>query len=1460
MENDRILFNPERSRGGTKIATDGSCGMECVMRCFRGRQPWHLALLGVLFFVSACRNSEESPAPVAVVRGSSDPSSVSDDVTSVTGKVIDLFSGEPVANAWLSTFPVSDAVRARPDGQYILERDLIPDQLYTVTGEANGYAPASAPVLVKRGKSRNVDLLMIPNERALPVLLDPPAIAMPPNINRVRVEMRANSLLEEDAEWSITSKPDWLLAEPTEGVISPDGLQVLRFALDPDPYQDALQTIDSGESLWGEVRIEDKRERLAVLPVLVVPANLAQVSLDGTLETGTDDTVSVGDKISLVVVARLGEAEFEGAPLRVQVSGNEGGLNARQQQIITDDRGLAVIDFDADIAGTYQIDVRMATYPNVAPVNVAVTVTPSGVCGVENGGCGDPALARCVDEGGEPRCEDIDECVVDAAGLNACGRASRYRCVNNIAAAPTCEDIDECLEENGGCGDPRFYRCENREGASPLCDDIKECEADNGGCGDAAFARCVEREGAAPTCEDIDNCAVDASGMNACGIASEWECADNDRAAPTCVDVVSCAVGADGLTACGDPAFSICVEATGAPPTCMDTEDECATNNGGCGSTMFSVCVNNIGAPHECQDVDECAMNNGGCGDAMLFACVNNPYAPPTCLERDPCEPNTTGINICGVASRWVCDGSDPNNMCSDFDECALDTRGNNGCGKGDRWTCTNNIGAPPTCVDIDECATNNGGCDPTYGVCQNNPGAIPTCLDFDECSVGNGGCDPTFFDCVDQIGADPVCVDRDECVPDAMGMTPCGDPTYSLCIDQVQAPPTCVDIDECQIINGVNACGDPGRQFLCTNNDLAAPTCASCMPGEINLDNNPGNGCEYLCSNPGPETCNSADDDCDGLIDEDFDLAHDANNCGACGVVCGSLANARATSCVSGACVVVQCEPGFSNADRDDANGCEEMPDPNAKIWFVDQFAGNAGATGTEQDPLDSLLEAYTLAAEGDTIYIEQGVYQESLVIHKSNLSIIGASRETVVIHQPAFTTYALRVDADDVTISNVTITGGDTGIYSVGSVNLTLRDLALAGQSGLEHTGCTNGGAGRPAHGVNILNGESISLVNVDISSVTGADGSRGCCSGCAGSAAGDSIGVKFSGVAGGIIKGGSLTNIASGAGGRSQGCGGGGRAGGVGYGLLLDDSTGVRVEGVAFSSITGGQGGSGGSGCSGGAGADGGFGAAIRIIDGGSHFIRDNLISNVVGGKGGTSYSNKPGSNGSVGYGIFDDGGNLVTIERNTIREIFGGDAGDITNGTIGAVGAGMAFRAVSAANVTLRNNSAWFVRTGFGGTAAGAYCVRLDSVNPATIQHLTCADVAYQTASTGFGVRALGTGNGVTIKNSIFDRVQGTCVKNDDLQSTMTVSYSNFNACSTTDIDNALTQGFIYNELPGLALDPPGNMSLLPTSLLIDVGDPGSSYSNEPAPNGCRVNLGAYGNTSFATAAPGAMHCN
>src|SRR5262249_45143558 len=56
-------------------------------------------------------------------------------------------------------------------------------------------------------------------------------------------------------------------------------------------------------------------------------------------------------------------------------------------------------------------------------------------------------------------------------------------------------------------------------------------------------------------------------------------------------------------------------------------------------------------------------------------------------------------------------------------------------------------------------------------------------------------------------------------------------------------------------------------------------------------------------------ETCNHADDDCDGKIDEGFDLTKDINNCGSCGNACNKPG--AQTTCDNGGCKITGCFPG---------------------------------------------------------------------------------------------------------------------------------------------------------------------------------------------------------------------------------------------------------------------------------------------------------------------------------------------------------------------------------------------------------------------------------------------------------------------------------------------------------------------------------------------------------------------
>jgi hypothetical protein len=76
------------------------------------------------------------------------------------------------------------------------------------------------------------------------------------------------------------------------------------------------------------------------------------------------------------------------------------------------------------------------------------------------------------------------------------------------------------------------------------------------------------------------------------------------------------------------------------------------------------------------------------------------------------------------------------------------------------------------------------------------------------------------------------------------------------------------------------------------------------------------------------------ADDDCNGVVDQGFDLQTDPNNCGGCGVTCtpGVPDPHGVIVCSGGACTVGACQAGYVDSDYDGdpstdddwQNGCE--------------------------------------------------------------------------------------------------------------------------------------------------------------------------------------------------------------------------------------------------------------------------------------------------------------------------------------------------------------------------------------------------------------------------------------------------------------------------------------------------------------------------------------------------------
>ena len=120
-------------------------------------------------------------------------------------------------------------------------------------------------------------------------------------------------------------------------------------------------------------------------------------------------------------------------------------------------------------------------------------------------------------------------------------------------------------------------------------------------------------------------------------------------------------------------------------------------------------------------------------------------------------------------------------------------------------------------------------------------------------------------------------------------------------------------------------ACVYPRGVASCVNSSCRL---TRCEPGFTNTDGVSANGCERSCEvNPdieeGVDLCNQVDDDCDGVIDEGFNLGRDPNNCGVCGLSC-MTEGVEEASCISGRCVIGACAEGYLNLDGDPRNGCE--------------------------------------------------------------------------------------------------------------------------------------------------------------------------------------------------------------------------------------------------------------------------------------------------------------------------------------------------------------------------------------------------------------------------------------------------------------------------------------------------------------------------------------------------------
>lgn len=295
------------------------------------------------------------------------------------------------------------------------------------------------------------------------------------------------------------------------------------------------------------------------------------------------------------------------------------------------------------------------------------------------------------------------------------------------------------------------------------------------------------------------------------------------------------------------------------------------------------------------------ACNNGVCDDAQ-DSCVLEPVADgSSCTDGSYCtQGDTCQAGVCDPGAARVCPGNACNSgVCDDVQDTCVLQPASNGTSCSDGAYCTQgdacqsgtcNPGAARSCPGS-QCQ--QGICDETNNRCDTTPAPDTTpcddgqfCTSYDTCQ--SGSC----------VGAAPVICPGDACnqgicdeASDQCDTNPLPDGTS--CEDGL----FCTNNDTCQVgscVAGPTDTCDGMVSMACTIAvcDEIQNTCIenpdpACCNSTVDADLDGVNVCDDCDDNDGSifpgatERCDGLDNDCDGLIDEDFDL--DGDGYGTC-------------------------------------------------------------------------------------------------------------------------------------------------------------------------------------------------------------------------------------------------------------------------------------------------------------------------------------------------------------------------------------------------------------------------------------------------------------------------------------------------------------------------------------------------------------------------------------------------
>ena len=714
----------------------------------------------------------------------------------------------------------------------------------------------------------------------------------------------------------------------------------------------------------------------------------------------------------------------------------------------------------------------------------------------------------------------------------------------------------------------------------------------------------------------------------------------------------------------------------------------------------------------DCKDADggpACAEDLGRCVECVpeRDACSPDKHCDP---DTFTCQPGCRADEGCATGERCHV----PTHAC-------VDCLGDADCGAGSHCVdqqcvpgCTTDVSCGPNarccggaCVATATSVTHCGAC----GTTCSTPNATPVC-NGGVCGIG--GCASGHADCNKSVGdgcetdvrtslshcgaCGQTCAPANatgQCAAGSCGIAACNG-GFADCNGTVN------DGCEAHLQTSLLHCGACGATCGRPNSQMAclAGSCTfqGCMPGWVDLDGLPQNGCEYQCTAlPGPDLPDDGfvDSNCDG-IDGDrngavfVSLSGSDLNSGTWSWPKRSLSAAISAAASSGRDVYVSAGT-YATGTLSLANG----------VSIYGGFAPGTWARGAGQQVV---VEHNGAVASGRVVGAVGTGLTQPTVIDRIALRTPDASGTGVSnygLHCTNCPGLALRhsvIDAGDGS-NGINGTAGAAGANATNGAtgSLGLCDAVFSNPGGFPG-GSSCAGAGGGAGGPGGTTGPGFTGASSPSGTLGGAGGTHNGCSGgghgsngSQGSTGG--AGANGSGGAGGGFTGGFWQGVGGGDGVAGvNGTGGGGGGGGGGQsGPLCNGGTGN------------GGGGGGGGGCGGTRGTGGGSGGgsfAVVLVSSTGATVTSSTLTAGRGGAGGAGGAGGCGGSGGAGGA----GGNNCTNEVG--RGGNGGIGGGGGRGGHGGGGQGGASYALVRLSTSITPSGSTLTATGGGAGGAGA----------------------------------------------------------------------------------------------------------------------------------------------------------